>query len=238
VARRRLAELKSELVTVKRASALFAERAVVRPKELCGIAATLAAEGHGSKRTCRIIGLAPSTFFRWKHVPPSSRSIRRAWLTDVIGEIHLRSRGTYGNRRVRAELTDAHGQIVNKKLIRSIMVELGISELPKRRRGKPTPLHQLTTDDLVNRDFRRDGPNQLWMTDISTTTIIAIRGLDFIPPPMCTTAGPKPSENNAASSFSTPTPSIPNDSSARSRPHRLSRQSSGSINPQRRPPTH
>jgi putative transposase len=166
-ARCRIAELESELVTVKRASALFSERTVVRPKELCVIVATLAAEGHGSKRTCRIIGLAPSTFFRWKHVPPSNRSIRRAWLTDVIGEIHLRSRGTYGNRRVRAELADAYGQVVNKKLIRSIMVELGISGLPKRRRGKPIPLHQLTTDDLVNRDFHRDGPNQLWMTDIT-----------------------------------------------------------------------
>src|ERR1700722_14536866 len=36
-ARRRIAELESELVTVKRASALFTERSVVRQKELCGI---------------------------------------------------------------------------------------------------------------------------------------------------------------------------------------------------------
>ena len=35
-ARRRIAELESELVTVKRASALFTERSVVRQKELCG----------------------------------------------------------------------------------------------------------------------------------------------------------------------------------------------------------
>ena len=47
------------------------------------------------------------------------------------------------------------------------MREHGISGLPKRRKGKPNPIHRETTDDLVNRDFHRDGPNQLWMTDIT-----------------------------------------------------------------------
>jgi putative transposase len=40
-------------------------------------------------------------------MPPSDRSIRRAWLTDVIVEIHDQSRRTYGWRRIRAELADA-----------------------------------------------------------------------------------------------------------------------------------
>jgi transposase InsO family protein len=69
---------------------------------------------------------------------------------------------------------------------------------------------------------------------IGITTIIVIRALGFIPQPTCTTAEPKPSANNAGSSFSTPMASIPSDSSARSRPHRSSRPSQGSINPKRR----
>jgi len=85
----------------------------------------------------------------------------------VIAEIHDRSRRTYGWRRIRAELADAYGQRVNHKLIGQIMAELGLSGLPRRRRGKPNRLHRSTTEDLVNRDFRRSGPNQLWMTDIT-----------------------------------------------------------------------
>ncbi|HEV2071584.1 MAG TPA: IS3 family transposase [Acidimicrobiales bacterium] len=69
-------------------------------------------------------------------MPPSSRAIRRACLSDVIAEIHERSRRTYGWRRIRAELADAYGQTVNKKLIRSIMVDQGISRLPARRKAK------------------------------------------------------------------------------------------------------
>ena len=57
--------------------------------------------------------------------------------------------------------------MVNKKLIQAIMAEQGISGLPTRRKGKPNLLHRLTTEDFVNRDFQRHGPNQLWMTDVT-----------------------------------------------------------------------
>ena len=166
-AKRRIAELESELAVVKRASALFDEGRVVRPKAVFDIVETLAREGHGTKRVCRVLRVAPSGFFRWRAMPPSDRSIRRAWLADVIVEIHDQSRRTYGWRRIRAELADAYGQRVNKKLIRAIMAEQAISGLPRRRKGKPNLVHRATSADLVNRVFHRDGPNQLWMTDIT-----------------------------------------------------------------------
>jgi transposase-like protein len=119
-AKRRIAELESELAVVKRASALFDEGRVVRPKAVFDIVETLAREGHGTKRVCRLLRVAPSGFFRWRAMPPSDRSIGRAWLADVIVEIHDQSRRTYGWRRIRAELADAYGQRVNKKLIRAI----------------------------------------------------------------------------------------------------------------------
>jgi putative transposase len=169
--RRRINELEAELATVKRASELFAEGQkegrVVRPKDRCHIVEMLAEEGHGTKRVCRILGVPPSSFFRWRNPPVNPRAIRRAWLTDVICQIHLQSRQTYGRRRVQAELLDEYGQIVNKKLVRSIMTEQGLYGLPTRRRGKPNLAHRATTEDMVNRNFHRDGPNQLWMTDIT-----------------------------------------------------------------------
>jgi transposase InsO family protein len=170
-AKRRIAELEAELATVKRASELFAEGQrkgqVVRPKVVCPIVETLAGEGHGTKRVCRILGVPFSTFYYWRNPPVSARAIRRAWLTDVILQVHAQSRQTYGMRRIKAELADTYGQVVNKKLVRSIMRECGLTGLPVRRRRKPNLAHKLTAEDLVNRDFRRDGPNQLWMTDIT-----------------------------------------------------------------------
>jgi putative transposase len=39
--------------------------------------------------------------------------------------------------------------------------------LPTRRLPKGARIAQVTSLDLVRRVFRRDGPNQLWMTDIT-----------------------------------------------------------------------
>lgn len=94
-------------------------------------------------------------------------TIRRAWLADVITEIQGRSRRTYGWRRIRAELSDAYGQVVNTKLIPAVLAKLGISGLPRRRRATPDHVHRATGEALVNRDFRRNGPNPLWMTEIN-----------------------------------------------------------------------
>lgn len=77
-AKRRIGELETELATVKRATELFDKGRVVRPKDLFAIVETLASEGHGTKRVCRLLQVAPSGFFRWRAMPPSTRAVRRA----------------------------------------------------------------------------------------------------------------------------------------------------------------
>ena len=166
-ARRRIAELEAELAATRRASELFEAGRVVRPKDLFPIVAQLGVEGHGLKFCCRLLGVAPSGFFRWRSKPPSARDIRRAWLGDLIVRIWESSRRTYGKRRIRAELEDAYGEVGNLKLVTRVMREHGISGLPKRRRHKPSGSNRYTASDLANRAFDRAHPNQLWMTDIT-----------------------------------------------------------------------
>jgi transposase InsO family protein len=103
----------------------------------------------------------------WRNRTPSDREIRRAWLTDVIVAVWEQSRRTYGWRRIQSEVADVYDHVANKKLVRAIMREQGISGLPKRRKGRRNMINKETSTDLVNRDFNRDGPNMLWMTDIT-----------------------------------------------------------------------
>lgn len=98
---------------------------------------------------------------------PSDREIRRLLLADAIGEIHARSRGTYGMLRIRATLEIEQGLIVNKKLVWKIMRELGIQGLPGPRKGVKNLKNEPTAEDLVQRSFVATRPNQLWLTDIT-----------------------------------------------------------------------
>jgi transposase InsO family protein len=92
--------------------------------------------------------------------------MRREWLTGIIKDVHVASRGTYGYRRVHAELTQAHGVFVSANLVNLLMHNAAIAGLPgpggaSRNSGIPTD------DDLVNRRFNRDGLNELCVSDIT-----------------------------------------------------------------------
>lgn len=88
-------------------------------------------------------------------------------LADAIADIHARSRGTYGMLRVQAALEIEQGLIVNKKLIWKIMRRLGLKGVPGPRKGVKNLKNTPTCEDLVQRQFTADGPNQLWLSDIT-----------------------------------------------------------------------
>jgi putative transposase len=88
-------------------------------------------------------------------------------VSGLVADIHKRSRGTYGMLRIRAALMREQNMVVNKKLILSIMRELGIKGLPGPKRRVKNLVNQATEEDLVQRNFTVDRPNVLWLTDIT-----------------------------------------------------------------------
>jgi transposase InsO family protein len=55
---------------------------------------------------------------------------------------------------------------VGRNAVQLIMRELGIKGLPTRRLPRASRIAKVTSLDLVRRDFARDRPDLLWMTDI------------------------------------------------------------------------
>ena len=108
----------------------------------------------------------------------------------------------------------------------------GAGRTPEDLRGPPQPARRpgiVTTAPTAPLDT---------ITRISTTRTTVTRASGSTLRPMSTTAGPRRSGIAAAWSSSMPTPSIPNDSSARFQLHRPSRSRRGSTNRRRRAPTH
>jgi putative transposase len=163
-ARARIAELETEVKILRKAAAAVEQ--VVPPKARFALVAELAAEGVPTKQACLALGVSRSGFYDARARPPSTRMIRRAWLSDQISAVHEASRRTYGAPRVRAELVLGQGVVVSRKTVALLMRRAGLTGLPLRRRAKRVPA-AVTVTDLVRRDFRRDGPNQLWVTDIT-----------------------------------------------------------------------
>ena len=126
----------------------------------------MASEGHEVRRSCRLLDVSSAGFYDWRDRPPSPTAVRRVWLTDLISEVHAASRQTYGSPRVHAELRLGRGVIVARHTVAELMRCAGLQGLPVRKRFKRRSDVGISAD-LVDRRFDRDGPNELWVTDIT-----------------------------------------------------------------------
>ncbi len=123
-------------------------------------------EGLPIEVTCRVVGVSVSGFYMWRKRKPSARSVRHTMVAEVIRQVHDESRQTYGARRVHAELVLGREMTVARCTVELIMRRLGLAGLPGRPRYRKIP-NTPTAEDLVNRDFARNEPNRLWLTDIT-----------------------------------------------------------------------
>jgi putative transposase len=118
---------------------------------------------------CRTLKISRSGYYAWVARPMCARRREDLQLTATIASIHRRSKETYGAPMIRAELADEHLLRVGQKRVARLMREAGLRGATLRRRYVPM-LPDPAADrpsDLVDRKFYADGPNRLWVADIT-----------------------------------------------------------------------
>jgi putative transposase len=110
-----------------------------------------------------------TSFHDWERRAPSDRALTDAFLVEQIKQIHTDSDGTYGARRIHAELRLEHDIHVGRKRVERLMKTAGISALvPRKRRRTTVRLPGVRiAPDLVERDFRPDSPDETCAADIT-----------------------------------------------------------------------
>jgi putative transposase len=121
------------------------------------------------RNMCATLGVSPSGYYDWLGRAPSTRAVANTTLVGHIRAAHQMSDQTYGMPRIRAELAD-QGVLASRKRIARLMREHKMAGVSRRRawcitternkRQRPAP-------DLVNRQFKADDVNQLWVADMT-----------------------------------------------------------------------
>ena len=90
---------------------------------------------HAISTMWRVLEVSRSGYYAWSLRPPSERAVRNAALIDEIRRVHAESDGTYGYRRVHAQLR-REGHEVNLKRVERLMRVEGLhgAYVPPRRR--------------------------------------------------------------------------------------------------------
>jgi putative transposase len=117
---------------------------------------------------CAVLGVSESGYYAWLRRPPSRRAVENAALSSRIEQIHEMSDETYGAPRIRAELADVDRLCVNIKRVARLMALAGIAGVSRRKFCVTTVRDGAApAADLVDRNFKAEKPNQLWVADIT-----------------------------------------------------------------------
>jgi putative transposase len=117
---------------------------------------------------CDALEVSESGYHAWADRPASPSELWRERLLAAIEEVHAEVKGRYGSPRMTAEL-NARGHDCTENTVANLMRINGIRAKAARRSVRTTDSrHRLpVADNLLDRQFDPDGPNQAWGADIT-----------------------------------------------------------------------
>jgi putative transposase len=126
----------------------------------------LADDGIPVTVTCRVLKIARQPYYRWLACPVTDRELDEAYLANALFDAH-RDDPEFGYRFLTDEVHAAGFEVCERTVWRRCSENGWWSVFGKKKttkRSKPgTPAH----DDLVRRMFSAEGPNRLWLADIT-----------------------------------------------------------------------
>ena len=118
---------------------------------------------------CKIGNVSRAAYYKWLHRELPNYEAENKRIADEIEKIHTESPDK-GYRRIRDELERYHDIKVNDKRVLRICRKKGIKSTIKyanngctRQAANP----QFIAENILNREFSADAPNQKWLTDVS-----------------------------------------------------------------------
>ncbi|MFD0009230.1 IS3 family transposase, partial [Streptomyces sp. NPDC127178] len=125
----------------------------------------LAAGGVPVTVTCRVLKLARQPYYRWLDRPVTDAAWEEAYRANALFDAH-REDPEFGYRFLADEARDAGSAMADRTAWRICRDNRWWSVFGKRR-GRTKKAGPPVHDDLVRRDFTTDGPNRLWLADIT-----------------------------------------------------------------------
>ena len=126
---------------------------------------------------CKVFGVSRSGYYDWRN--RQEQPNKDQWLIDLITQAQIKSKQTYGHRRIQRWLLRKHKKYVNLKVILRVMRRYDL--LSQIRRVRPYMQYQKALHkypNLLDRQFDQVLPNRFWVTDI--TYIHTAKGMVYM----------------------------------------------------------
>lgn len=125
--------------------------------------------GYPISALCKVGNISRAAYYKWLHREIPTYETENKRIADEIEKIHTESPDK-GYRRIRDDLERYHDIKVNDKRVLRICRKKGIKSTIKyanngctRQAANP----QFIAENILNREFSADAPNQKWLTDVT-----------------------------------------------------------------------
>lgn len=128
----------------------------------------LAVDGVPVTVTCRVLKLCRAHYYRWLKQPIGDRELSEAYLANTLHTAH-KDDPEFGYRFLADEAETEGHQVCERTVWRVCSTNGWFASFTKTkgRNRKATAPATAAHDDLLRRDFTAEGPNQVWLTDIT-----------------------------------------------------------------------
>lgn len=125
----------------------------------------------GVEFICRHLQVAPSTYYAAKkrQTQPCARAVRDAVMMQILLALWIANRKVYGAHKLWKAAHRA-GHDIGRDQVARLMREMGIEGVSRLRKKVFTTRQDpdaTRAPDLVNRQFKADRPDALWVTDLT-----------------------------------------------------------------------
>ncbi len=125
----------------------------------------LAVDGIPVTVTCGVLKLCRQQYYRWLACPVTATELTEAYIANAIFDAHTDD-PEFGYRFLADEVRQAGFDVCDRTVWR-ICSQMGWWSVFGKKKSKASKPGTAAHDDLVRRTFTAEGPNQVWLTDIT-----------------------------------------------------------------------
>ena len=119
-------------------------------------------------RLCDILNLNRSSYYKWLRRKESQVETENRRIIEWVKELYEEQNGILGYRQMTITNNRDKNTQYNVKRIRRLMRYLRLKVCCRRKRASYIPsTPETTAENILNREFYADRPNEKWLTDVT-----------------------------------------------------------------------
>ena len=125
-------------------------------------------ENYSISKLCTALRIPRCSYYKWLKREKNSNELLNEQIIEWIKALYIEQNGILGYRQMTIAINRNYQTRFNKKRIRRLMRALQLQSVCRKKRNNYTPsTPEVTAENILNRDFHADKPNEKWLTDVT-----------------------------------------------------------------------